>query len=324
MTIKDVAQKAGVSIATVSYVINGTKNVKEKTRERVLEAIRECGYVPNVAAKSLKARKSNMIGIITPSCRSSYFSGVLRGFEDEADRNGYQVIIVCSNLNVTAERRLVETLSGGMVDGMLILTMLNDSQEIQNLLPGHLPCVLADYHTKENISADTIIHTFEQAIRKAVQYFHQRGHEQIGICLGIEGLTSVQVQKQIFLEALREEGLDPEKSMVLHFSHHSDTPAIIAKAANEGCHAFCFINSNIMRHAFYNARTNEFMLPADCDFVCGYEYEDDFLLNGFPRIDVPTIEIGREAARMLLSRLQADAQDVPFRKVCLPCQFVPS
>ena len=127
MTIKDIAKIAGVSIATVSKVINEKdQNISEKTRQKVLDIVEREGYVPNGIAKSLKMKKTKTIGLIMPDVTNLFFSDLARGTEDAAEKRGYSVILCNTDNKKSKEEKYLRVLKEKMVDGIIMTASERD------------------------------------------------------------------------------------------------------------------------------------------------------------------------------------------------------
>ncbi len=121
MTIKEIAEMANVSSATVSKILNGKdKYISEATRQRVLEIVEREGYIPNAIAKSLKMKSTKTLGIIIPDVMNLFFSELARGIEDAAERKGYSVILCNSDNKEAKEERYIQVLQEKMVDGIIL------------------------------------------------------------------------------------------------------------------------------------------------------------------------------------------------------------
>jgi LacI family transcriptional regulator len=140
-SIKAVAGEAGVSIATVSRVLNGTGPVAEETRGRILEAIERLRYVPHGAARSLITRQTETAGVLLPDLHGEFFSEVIRGIDLAARRNGFHVLVSGFHSD-RAEIEAVLRAMRGRVDGLIVLSPDVDAQSLQRNLPETLPVVL--------------------------------------------------------------------------------------------------------------------------------------------------------------------------------------
>src|SRR5206468_2172923 len=137
-TIRDVARRAQVSVATVSRALNGLENVSEGTRIRVAEAVRDLGYVPHAGARSLSLARTNAIGVVLPDIHGEFFSEIVRGMDREASRRGF--LLLLSNLHGRAEQAqtALRTMRG-RVDGLIVMAPHLSAEELLAALPAGIP-----------------------------------------------------------------------------------------------------------------------------------------------------------------------------------------
>ena len=143
-TIREVAEKAGVSYTTVSHVINNTRFVSETTRARVQKAMDELNYRPNAVAQSLRSGKTNTIGLILPDSANPFFAEIGRSIEDEAFKFGYSVIFCNTERDEAKEKLYIEVLSQKQVDGIIFVATGDRIESIHTLLNQQLPLVVVD------------------------------------------------------------------------------------------------------------------------------------------------------------------------------------
>lgn len=191
-SITDVAKKAGVSISTVSHVINGTKFVGEALRERVMEAIRELGYQPNEMAASMKRRATNNIGVILPNIRMVFFPDVLKGIEDAAREQGYKLFYFSTDYDFEKEQEYLSQLKSSWVDGIILDSScpVEQLEQYQKQLTGnpagkYVPVVttVAPFTAKE---LGVITFDEEKATEQTLEYLIRCGHRNIGLLFGPE------------------------------------------------------------------------------------------------------------------------------------------
>lgn len=155
-TIRDVARRAQVSVASVSRALNGLDNVRDETRSRVLTAAAELGYVPHAGARSLSLARTNAIGVVLPDVHGEFFSEIMRGMDNAANRNGY--LLLLSNLHAGAQAQTVLRAMRGRVDGLLVMAPHLDRETLEGALPATTPTVLinapADVRTHSNLRID--------------------------------------------------------------------------------------------------------------------------------------------------------------------------
>ena len=183
-TLTDVAQKAGVSIMTVSRVIRGQGPVREATRKRVLEAMAELQYVPRgLAAPAALPSSLHTLVLIVPDITNPFFTFLARGMEDVARKHGYQVLLVNTDEDETREREALRMCVDLHVDGVLICPVGDSSSERLAWLRQHTPLVLVDRSVK-GIEADLVKGNVKEASRILVSHLIEAGHRRIGIVTG--------------------------------------------------------------------------------------------------------------------------------------------
>ncbi|MFP7654501.1 LacI family DNA-binding transcriptional regulator [Chryseobacterium proteolyticum] len=162
-SIKDIARIAGVSVATVSYVINKKEGsrISEVTRNKILDIAEEINYTPNKIARSLKMSKSKLIGLIVPDISNDFYSNIARCIENEAMKLGYTILIGSSDENPDKFKKLTELFSQQQVDGMLVSPVAGSDDIIKKLLKDEYPIVSIDYYL-ENVELPAVtLNNFE-------------------------------------------------------------------------------------------------------------------------------------------------------------------
>lgn len=206
-TIYDVAREAGVSMATVSRVVNGNPNVKPTTRKKVLAAIEQLGYRPNAVARGLASKKTTTVGVVIPDISSIFFSELARGIEDIATMYKYNIILSNSDQNKDKELHLINTMLGKQVDGIVFMGGEITDEHIQQFKQASIPVVLAATVDKTNQTPSVNI-DYEQAAYDAVSYFVDRGHQKIAAVIGpVEDPINGEAKLNGYRRALEEGGL---------------------------------------------------------------------------------------------------------------------
>ncbi len=182
-TIYDVAREAGVSMATVSRVVNGNPNVKPTTRKKVLAAIEQLGYRPNAVARGLASKKTTTVGVIIPDVSSIFFSELARGIEDIATMYKYNIILSNSDQNLDKELHLINTMLGKQVDGIVFMGGKISEEHISSFKQSSVPVVLAAT-VDETQQIPSVNIDYEQAVYDAVSYFVDHGHQKIAAVIG--------------------------------------------------------------------------------------------------------------------------------------------
>jgi LacI family transcriptional regulator len=185
VTIREVASLAGVSIATVSRVFNNSDPVDAGTRERVKKAATELRYIPNVLGRSLSMRRTDSIGLLLPDLFGEFFSEVIRGCDQTAQRNHYQLLVSSSHNN----RKQIETalrMMRGRVDALVIMSPHIDAETLNENLPRTLPVLLLDCRVESN-GFDSLNIDNEAGAAAMTEHLLSHGHTRIAIIKGTEG-----------------------------------------------------------------------------------------------------------------------------------------
>jgi len=207
VTIYDVAREAGVSMATVSRVVNNNPNVKPQTRKKVFEAIERLGYRPNAVARGLASKKTTTVGVVIPDISNSIFAEVARGIEDIANMYHYNIILCNADMKKEKEIRVVNTLLEKQVDGLLFMGGEVTDDHLQAFRTSSVPIVLcATTDTNDSIPSVDIDH--ESAACDAVKLLIDSGHRTIGMISGTLQDPAVGYARfQGYKKALEQAGL---------------------------------------------------------------------------------------------------------------------
>jgi LacI family transcriptional regulator len=177
-SIKDVAREAGVSIATVSRVLNNIDVVNEDTKKKVEDAIKKLSYRPNIVARSLKTQRTKTLGIILPDIASQIYPEVVRGVEDIANIYDYNIILCNTDLNIEKEKEYLNVLKEKMVDGVVYISSSLEKEVIDTIHDLQMPTVLVETADSENTFASVTIDNIEAA-NKAVSFLIEKGNKKI-------------------------------------------------------------------------------------------------------------------------------------------------
>lgn len=187
MNIYDIAKEAGVSPTTVSRVINGNKNVKEETRQKVLEIIKGNNYVPSSVARNLSIGESQNIAFVVPDIENPFFAKILHGITDKASEGNYNVFMFGTNEDSEREHRILESLKVEMIRGLIIIPVSEIDKEtafrLNNFEKEGIPVVLIDRDIKGS-GFDGVFSEDVQGAYEAVECLINEGHKKIAIITG--------------------------------------------------------------------------------------------------------------------------------------------
>ena len=203
-TIVEVAKRAGVSIATVSNVIRGTKKVSAALQQRVEAAVRELDYYPNEIARSLKVKQTRMLGIVVPDITNPFFPEIVRGAEDIAYERGYFLVTANTDEQIGRERRIVAALRSYRADGILLASAPgNDVGHIRRIIESGLPVVCLD-RPVSGVETDAVLLDNVRGSRECVRHLIQMGHRRIALITGQLQAEIARERLKGYEEALRE------------------------------------------------------------------------------------------------------------------------
>lgn len=213
VTIIDVAQRAGVSYATVSRVINNETYVKDATRQRVQQALAELGYVANRQARSLRGGRTNMIGLLVRDFGSGYIGEIIRGIDQELGERHYDLLLYTTHGRGQRESDYVATLMRGMVDGLLLVLPRTPEAYLTKLRQAHFPHVLID-HQGIDRAGPAVGATNWQGGYDATTHLINLGHRRIGLITGELGLGCAVDRREGYCAALCAHGLAVDPTLI--------------------------------------------------------------------------------------------------------------
>lgn len=215
----DVARLAGVSRATVSYVLNGQTEgrvpISEETRQRVLEAIEELGYEPDARAQALRSGNTNTIALIIPDLRNPHFSEYATGIEEAARAAGYHLLLSSTTMNNEYAGEIFKDLARRRFDGLILASsFILESNEAQATLEQVRKRGLPIIEMSENYGVDSISAEYRDATREVMSYLFSLGHRRIGFINGVGGHELGQDRLEPYKESLREANLPIDTQLI--------------------------------------------------------------------------------------------------------------
>lgn len=213
-SIKDVAREAGVSIATVSRVLNDIDVVNEDTKKKVLDAIKKLGYRPNIVARSLKTQRTKTIGILVPDISSGFYPEIVRGAEDVANIYDYNVILCNSDFDSDKEKEYLRVLKEKMVDGVIYMSSSLEEEILDIINELDLKTVLVETKDKEgslpSVTIDNIKATYE-----ATEYLLSKGAKNIAFAGAKKDAMNAWGDRYIgYQNALTDKGIKIDDKLV--------------------------------------------------------------------------------------------------------------
>lgn len=324
VTIKDIAKKADVSVATVSYVLNDNRYVSPELRSRVEEAIEELGYRPNLVARSLRQSRTKTIGLIVPDNSNPFFAEIAKGVEDAGFDAGYSVILCNSNAMPERELAYLEVLRSKQVDGIIFIATTAEIRHIRPLVEGGIPAVTF-YRESSDMDVDRFFIDNDEAGYLATSHLVELGHQQIACIQPASPVTPSALRVTGFKRALERHGLGPDETLMPRGDNLISGGWRAANLLLESSKPFTavFASNDAMAIGCIRAlRDRGIHVPEDVSVVG----VDDIMLASIieptlTTVAQPKYEAGRQAVQMLMDRIQGEYEGGP-RQVQLSIELV--
>jgi len=322
-TIREVAQAADVSQATAARALGNYGYVSDDARTRVERAAKKLGYVPNSVAKALASGETLAVGLVVGDIENPFFAAAARGMTDQIGAHGHGVLLANSDEDLEREKIAVETLLARRVDGLVVVPSSEEPEQHLDVAAQAGPLVLLDREV-EGLGVDSVTADNVGGARAAAEHLIGHGHTRIGFVSDSLEISSSSLRLQGYREALEASGIDFDESLV----------SIGGPTAEDGYRASLellerdqrptalFTANNFMTlGAMHALRFLRLSVPDELALIGFDDLEWTTLVD--PPVTVvsqPATEIGREAARLLIARLEGD--DGPPRRVRLDTELI--
>ncbi|MDP4145572.1 MAG: LacI family DNA-binding transcriptional regulator [Bacillota bacterium] len=302
-SIKDVAKEAGVSIATVSRVLNDVDVVNEETKKKVTDAIAKLDYRPNIVARSLKTQKTRTIGIVIPDISSQFYPEIVRGAEDVANIYNYNIILCNTDLDSQKEMEYLKVLKEKMVDGVIYMSNSLENKVLELLKTLKLPTVLVETREREEGLPSVTIDN-EKAAFDAVEYLINKESKKIAyIGVSPEGANAGALRYVGYKLALEKHGIEIDNDMVYFGGMKAEDgrigiETILDKKEVEA--VFC-ASDEIAMGTINALRERDIRVPEDVEVV-GFDniYLASIYYPKLTTVEQPTYDMGSVGMRMLI------------------------
>lgn len=304
-TIKDVAKAANVSIATVSHVINETRYVEDETKQRVLLALKQLDYRPNIVARSMRNGKTCTIGLVVPDVSNLFFSEIARRIENYGFEKGYSVILCNSDNNLKKESQYFDILLAKSVDGVIFMPTGNEINSFDDYILKNIPIVVADRNYYGD-TVDTVMIDNEYGGWLATNHLIECGCKKIACITGPDFVESGIQRVEGYQRALHEAGIAEVPSLIVHgdFSMQSGYKAMDALiTAGKEIDSVFVLNDMMAIGAMACIRAHGRSIPEDIA-VIGFD-NIELAASMYPSLSTiaqPMEEIAASLVNILLER----------------------
>jgi len=313
VSLKDIAGKLGVSIAVVSYVLNGQEKEKRVGADlavKIRQTAEELNYQPNQIARSLRMKSTNTIGLIVADIANPFFGQLARYVENEAGKFGYTVIFGSSDENAIKSENLINTLLNRQVDGFIIVPAEGTVGQIQNLIKKNVPHVLVDRFFPELNSSYVILDNYAASFH-ATNHLINKGFINISMIAYNTSLIHMKERIRGYMEAMKNNNLTQYincSEVSFEESYDDICLALDSLKIDSMPHAaVVFATSALSVSGLYWIQKNNIKVPLELGFV-GFDGGESFDLYNPPLsfVQQPLEEISREAFRILLNHIKGD------------------
>lgn len=321
-TMKDLAKATGLGLATISSYFNGG-NVREKNRVKIEQAIEELHFEVNEIARGLKTNRTRVIGIVIPELNSIFCAEIITEVEDILRNHGYAVMVCDCRTDEKREAEAVDFLYHRRVDGLLLMPVGKDGAHLKPFTSSGKPVVLIDRRL-EGVDCDCVLVDNQGAAADAVCRLTEAGHRRIGILAGPEEIYTARERLAGYSKALAEAGITPDPRLVARGDYTIRGGLGAMKrllGENPQMTAVFVSNYEMTMGAVIAANELGVRIPENLS-VIGFD-NLEFARASSPRLSIvsqPTGEIGRQAAQLLLERLEGAAH--PGKAVSLETSFI--
>nr|WP_315195300.1 LacI family DNA-binding transcriptional regulator [uncultured Flavobacterium sp.] len=325
-TLKQIAKELNVSVSTVSKALNDSPEISEQTKVRIKEYAKLKNYKPNVIGLNLKNRKTKTIGVIIPNILNSFFAKVFSGIEKVADERGYNVIMCISNESLEKEAHTMEMLSNGTIDGFVLsiseeAQKLHDYSHFNSIINDGTPIVMFDRTTDEVECDKVIVDDFDSG-QNATQHLIDLGCKNIALISSSNNLSVGKLRAEGYLNALKINNIEINEKIIIQTESESDHD--LAEKIDE-------MYSNNLVDGVFALEENDSVAALKVGVKKGYKIPKDLKIIGFadgilasrrlsPSLTTVSqhgIEIGEEAVRLLIDRLESKEEHKPYETVVI-------
>jgi len=327
-TLKQIAKELNVSVSTVSKALNDSPEISEQTKTRIKEYAKLKNYKPNVIGLNLKNRSTKTIGVIIPNILDSFFAKVFSGIEKIADEKGYNVIMCISNESLKKEANTLNMLSNGTIDGFILsiseeAQKLNEYSHFQEIINEGTPILMFDRIADDIICDKVIVDDFDSALN-ATQHLINTGCKNIALFSSVDNLSVGKLRTEGYLQALKNNNIPVNPNLILRTDSEDDLKNRIEDVFDNNTIDGIFAlveNDSVL--ALRIGKRKGFKIPEELSII---GFADGILASRRLSPSLSTlsqygVEIGEEAARRMIKRLESKNEELPYETIVIKTQL---
>jgi LacI family transcriptional regulator len=322
ITIKTIAKELGVSTSTVSKALKDSHEISSETKEKIQAYANLYNYKPNNLALQLRTQKTKVIGVILPKIVHHFFSTVIMGIEEGANKKGYNIMVCFSNESYKKEVETLKVLSNGSVDGLIVSiaseTLENkDFTHFTDLVAEEIPLVLFD-RVVDEILCDKVVVDDVGAGYKATKYLIENGRKKIALITTPNHVNVGALRRQGYEKALIEMYIKTNKNLIVEVDEKKDIRSQIEKVFNEDIDAVFAVNEIYAANSMRIAKEKGLSIPNEISII-GFT---DGLISEYSSPSITTIAqhgytMGKQAVELLIERIENETEVYRPKKIVI-------
>lgn len=307
-TIYDIARVAGVSISTVSKVLNNKGQISQATKQKVMRTVKALDYEPSAIATALTGKNTHSIGLLLPDINNPYFSEIVRGMEDEAFEHGYSVLICNTDNNEQKEKVYLWTLRQKKMDGLIIATGTTTSQTLDELRDDEIKIVLLARSIPNVNLATVMVDNFKGGFL-AAEYLMKLGHKKIGVITESLRIGSSFARLEGFQAALTGKDIQHFVYCDQEFGINAGSTQAAKLFAEHDVTAIFTVNDLLAVGVLQACRKNGKSVPKDVSLI-GFDntFLSDIVYPPLTTIAQPIYDMGRKTVSLLIQAVESGTQ----------------
>ncbi|MBX9976309.1 LacI family DNA-binding transcriptional regulator [Cytobacillus firmus] len=291
--IKDIAKKAGVSVTTVSRVLNNHPYVSEGKREAVLRAMEEFNYQRNINAVHLSKGETLLIGVVVPFTNHPYFGLLVEGIANEAMKNNYKLVLFQTNYEEDREIEALKMLQHKQIDSLIICSRIC-GWDVINQFTDYGPIVLCEDARNHNVSSTFIDHYM--SFSNALEYLHNKGHQKIGYCIGRKTGANSRQRGKAYTDFLSRIGELYNEEYIfyecLHFEHGEEVVRRLLNMDNPP--TALLVTSDFAAAGIVTSCREKGIHIPDALAIMGFDNQPIAKIMHITTLEIPLVQMGRQ------------------------------
>jgi DNA-binding LacI/PurR family transcriptional regulator len=312
--IKDLAKMAGVSVTTVSRVLNNHPYVKEEKRQAVLKAIAESNYQQNINAVHLSRGKTFLVGVMMPVSDHPYFAALVTGIASEAFNHQYNLVLIQTNYELEREIAALQMLKQKQIDGLIICSRNCDWTTIEEYIP-YGPIVLCEDTNGKNVSATFIDHY--KSFMKALEYLYGKGHRKIGYCIGRRTGTNSKFREQAYRDFLKKYSLPYNRDYVFEQCLYLEDGDRVIRGICEMADpptALLVTSDQVAAGIYTRAKQQKISIPDELALI-GFDNHPIAKMMNITTMEIPLVEVGKKLFRQAINESEITYREIAVKLI---------